>query len=79
MAKINTMLDNTVELFVGDAILIHGQQDKKENCVNTKVFLGQVMRTSLTPVILVATSAANCGIELGHAAHYKGMMSDGNA
>jgi hypothetical protein len=60
--RINTMLDAAVD-FVGDAILIHGQQQKTEKFVNTKVFLGQVDHSSLTPVILVATSAANCGID----------------
>jgi len=58
---INAMLDNAIN-FVGDALLIHGQQNKTEKIVNTKVFLGQVDHSSLTPVILVATSVANCGI-----------------
>eukprot|EP00978_Attheya_sp_CCMP212_P025816 scaffold83844_cov47-Attheya_sp.AAC.1 len=56
------MLDNAID-FVGDALLIHGQQNKTEKFVITKVFLGQVDYSSLTPVILVATSAANCGID----------------
>eukprot|EP00978_Attheya_sp_CCMP212_P045630 scaffold353896_cov43-Attheya_sp.AAC.1 len=62
--RINAMLDNAID-FVGDALLIHGQQNKKktEKFANTKVFLGQVDHPSLTPVILVATSAANCGID----------------
>eukprot|EP00978_Attheya_sp_CCMP212_P022959 scaffold69443_cov58-Attheya_sp.AAC.2 len=60
--RINTMLDNAVD-FVSDVILIHGQQNKLEKFVNTKVFLGQVNSSSLTPVILVATSAANRGID----------------
>jgi hypothetical protein len=51
------MSDNAVD-FVGDAIIIHGQQNKID-------FLGQVSKSSLTPVILVATSAANCGIDDG--------------
>jgi superfamily II DNA helicase RecQ len=62
LKKINGMLDNAVD-FVGDAIIIHGQQNKIEKFINTKVFLGQVDKSSLTPVILVATSAANCGID----------------
>jgi hypothetical protein len=62
LSKVNTMLDNAVN-FVGDAIIIHGQQNKIEKFINAKVFLGQVSKSSLTPVILVATSAANCGID----------------
>ncbi len=62
LKKVNGMLDNAVD-FVGDAIIIHGQQHKIEKFVNAKVFLGQVNKSSLTPVILVATSAANCGID----------------
>ena len=62
-SKINTMLDNAVD-FVGNAIIIHGQQNKIERFTNAKVSLGQVSTKSLlTPVILVATSAANCGID----------------
>eukprot|EP00978_Attheya_sp_CCMP212_P026586 scaffold87706_cov72-Attheya_sp.AAC.3 len=48
---------------MGNAILIHGQQDKKENCFNKKVFLGQVTNSSLMSAILVAMSAANCSID----------------
>jgi superfamily II DNA helicase RecQ len=55
LLRINTMLDDAVD-FVGDALLIDGRQHKTEKIVNTKVFLGQVDQSLLTPVILVATS-----------------------
>jgi hypothetical protein len=62
LERINELLDGNVD-FVGDAIIIHGQQHKLEKFVSTKIFLGQVETSSLKPVVLVATSAANCGID----------------